>query len=66
MSRNEWSQLERMFEFAEKEVGEIGIVCPGAGVYERYPPGSPESNHLQLGSRDSVLDINLTHPIRTT
>lgn len=30
----DWAQLERMFEVAEKEFGEIDIVCPGAGVYE--------------------------------
>lgn len=30
----DWLQLERMFEVAEKEFGEIDIVCPGAGIYE--------------------------------
>lgn len=30
----DWIQLERMFEVAEREFGEIDIVCPGAGVYE--------------------------------
>lgn len=30
----DWAQLERMFEVAEREFGEIDIVCPGAGVYE--------------------------------
>ena len=30
----DWRQLERSFEVAEKEFGEIDIVCPGAGVYE--------------------------------
>jgi NAD(P)-dependent dehydrogenase (short-subunit alcohol dehydrogenase family) len=30
----DWVQLERMFEVAEKEFGELDIVCPGAGVYE--------------------------------
>lgn len=30
----EWSQLERMFEVADKEFGSVDIVCPGAGVYE--------------------------------
>lgn len=30
----DWMQLERMFEVAEREFGEIDIVCPGAGVYE--------------------------------
>lgn len=30
----DWRQLERMFERAEAEFGEVDIVCPGAGVYE--------------------------------
>jgi NAD(P)-dependent dehydrogenase (short-subunit alcohol dehydrogenase family) len=30
----DWAQLERMFEVAEKEFGEIDIVCPGAGIFE--------------------------------
>lgn len=30
----DWQQLERMFEVAEKEFGEIDLVCPGAGIYE--------------------------------
>lgn len=29
-----WEQLEKMFERAEKEFGEIDVVCPGAGIYE--------------------------------
>ncbi|KAL4967438.1 transmembrane amino acid transporter protein-domain-containing protein [Aspergillus stella-maris] len=67
-----WKQLEAMFEIAEKEFGEVDIVCPGAGVYEPHwsnfwrPPGTaasrdpPDSNHYAL------IDINLAHPIRTT
>lgn len=30
----DWQQLDRMFEIAEKEFGELDLVCPGAGVYE--------------------------------
>ena len=30
----DWKQLQRMFERAEAEFGEVQIVCPGAGVYE--------------------------------
>lgn len=30
----DWKQLERMFERAEVEFGDVQIVCPGAGVYE--------------------------------
>ncbi|OQE40319.1 hypothetical protein PENCOP_c006G05976 [Penicillium coprophilum] len=68
----DWVQLERMFEVAEKEFGEIDIVCPGAGVYEPHwsnfwrPPGSPESKDSASGGRYALIDINVTHPIRTT
>ncbi|KAH8701767.1 putative short chain dehydrogenase/ reductase [Talaromyces proteolyticus] len=68
----DWAQLEQMFAVAEREFGEIDIVCPGAGVYEEHwsnfwrPPGSPESRDTPLGGRYALLDINLTHPIRVT
>ncbi|KAI9375754.1 transmembrane amino acid transporter protein-domain-containing protein [Aspergillus egyptiacus] len=67
-----WKQLEAMFEVAEKEFGEIDIVCPGAGIFEPHwtnfwrPPGSPESRDAPDGDRYAVIDINVTHPIRTT
>ncbi|KAJ5304159.1 uncharacterized protein N7443_003819 [Penicillium atrosanguineum] len=57
----DWLQLERMFEVAEGEFGEIDIVCPGAGVYE--PVASKDSPD---GGRYALVDINVTHPIRTT
>ncbi|CAI7625903.1 unnamed protein product [Penicillium glandicola] len=68
----DWVQLERMFEVAEKEFGEIDIVCPGAGVYEPHwsnfwrPPHSTESKDSASGGRYALVDINVTHPIRTT
>ncbi|OJJ48403.1 hypothetical protein ASPZODRAFT_62637 [Penicilliopsis zonata CBS 506.65] len=68
----EWPQLEKMFEVAEQEFGEVDIVCPGAGIYEPHwsnfwrPPGTPQSKDPRAGGRYAVLDINLTHPIRTT
>ncbi|KAL8738702.1 MAG: hypothetical protein Q9181_000524 [Wetmoreana brouardii] len=68
----EWPQLERMFHTASKEFGGADIVCPGAGVYEPpfssfwHPPGSPSSRDPPTSSRYAALDINLTHPIRTT
>ncbi|PYH48872.1 putative amino acid transporter [Aspergillus saccharolyticus JOP 1030-1] len=68
----DWKQLEQMFEVAEKEFGEVDIVCPGAGIYEPpwtnfwRPPGTPESRDPQHGGRYALIDINLTHPIRTT
>ncbi|KAF7586726.1 hypothetical protein BBP40_008405 [Aspergillus hancockii] len=68
----DWKQLEVMFDVAEKEFGEIDVVCPGAGIYEPHwsnfwrPPGTPDSRDSQHGGRYALLDINLTHPIRTT
>ncbi|PYH80182.1 hypothetical protein BO82DRAFT_375848 [Aspergillus uvarum CBS 121591] len=68
----DWKQLEQMFEVAEKVFGEVDIVCPGAGIYEPHwtnfwrPPGTPESRDPRHGGRYALLDINLTHPIRTT
>ncbi|KAH7215957.1 amino acid permease-domain-containing protein [Fusarium oxysporum] len=67
-----WTHLERIFERAEEEFGEIDIVCPGAGVYEPsfssfwYPPGTPQSKDALHGGRYASIDINLVHPIRTT
>ncbi|RDW72515.1 putative short chain dehydrogenase/reductase family oxidoreductase [Aspergillus mulundensis] len=67
-----WKQLEQMFEVAEKEFGEVDIVCPGAGVYEPHwsnfwrPPGTSVSHDAPDSDRYALLDINLTHPIRTT
>ncbi|KAJ5176894.1 uncharacterized protein N7482_002771 [Penicillium canariense] len=76
----DWLQLERMFEVAEREFGEIDIVCPGAGVYEPLiddaiaqhwsnfwrPPGSAPSKDARDGGRYALVDINITHPIRTS
>ncbi|KAJ5689210.1 hypothetical protein N7462_003602 [Penicillium macrosclerotiorum] len=68
----DWVQLERMFEVAEREFGEIDIVCPGAGVYEPHwsnfwrPPGSDMSKDAPDGGRYALVDINITHPIRTS
>ncbi|KAK2877311.1 hypothetical protein FQN49_001238 [Arthroderma sp. PD_2] len=68
----DWVQLERMFDVAEKEFGEVDVVCPGAGVFEPdfsgfwHPPGSAESRDSPSGSRYTQVDINIVHPIRTT
>ncbi|CRG87690.1 hypothetical protein PISL3812_04710 [Talaromyces islandicus] len=68
----DWKQLEEMFAVAEREFGEVDIVCPGAGVYEEHwsnfwrPPGTPESRDTLSGGRYALVDINLTHPIRVT
>lgn len=67
-----WPQLERMFAVATREFGTVDIVCPGAGIYDPHwtnfwhPPGSPESRDAPDGGRYATLDINVTHPIRTT
>ncbi|OJJ43201.1 hypothetical protein ASPZODRAFT_136400 [Penicilliopsis zonata CBS 506.65] len=66
----DWSQLEQLFTIAEKEFGEVGIVCPGAGIFEPnhsafwFPPGSAPSTDTTASSRYATLDINLVHPIR--
>ncbi|KAM3065858.1 hypothetical protein ACMFMG_009919 [Clarireedia jacksonii] len=68
----EWSQLDKVFEVTSKRFGGADIVCPGAGVYEPpfssfwYPPDSPPSVDKTSESRYKLLDINITHPIRTT
>ncbi|KAJ3534049.1 hypothetical protein NM208_g7709 [Fusarium decemcellulare] len=67
-----WPALTRMFQVTLQEFGDFDIVCPGAGVYEPnwsnfyHPPGSPESKDAVDSGHYALLDINLTHPIRTT
>lgn len=67
-----WPALTHMFEFALAEFGDFDILCPGAGVYEPnwssfwHPPGSPESKDGVDSDRYALLDINITHPIRST
>jgi len=71
---SKWNQLERMFLIAEDEFGGTGadIVVPGAGIYEPswsnfwHPPGTAKSRDAMDGNGYKLLDINLTHPIRTT
>ncbi|CAD6566815.1 MAG: hypothetical protein ASARMPRED_000150 [Alectoria sarmentosa] len=68
----DWQHLERMFHVASQEFGGADIVCPGAGVFEPpfsnfwYPPGQTPSKDSPTLDRYAILDINLTHPIRTT
>ncbi|KAL9136798.1 MAG: hypothetical protein Q9175_002008, partial [Cornicularia normoerica] len=68
----DWQHLERMFHVARKDFGGADIVCPGAGVYEPpfsnfwHPPGKTPSKDSPASNRYAILDINLTHPIRTT
>ncbi|KAF1840166.1 putative short chain dehydrogenase/ reductase [Cucurbitaria berberidis CBS 394.84] len=69
-----WPQLERMFRVGIEEFGVIDIVCPGAGIYDPHwsnfwhPPGAlgGKSRDTTDGGRYTTLDINITHPIRTT
>lgn len=53
----DWKQLELMFEVAEKEFGEIDVVCPGAGVYEPVRLLIQMSINLQVAAahRHSML-----------
>ncbi|RDW65032.1 NAD(P)-binding protein-21 [Coleophoma cylindrospora] len=68
----DWRQLERMFGTATKAFGGADIVCPGAGIYEPpwtnfwNPPGQGPSKDKIEDSRYALVDINITHPIRTT
>lgn len=67
-----WNQLERMFAKATREFSSIDIVCPGAGIYDPawsnfwHPPGTPRSKDAVDAGRYATLDINVTHPIRST
>ncbi|KAG9258441.1 uncharacterized protein F5Z01DRAFT_632519 [Emericellopsis atlantica] len=67
-----WPDLERMFQAALVEFGDYDIVCPGAGVYEPHwsnfwiPPGAAASRDHPASGRYALLDINLSHPIRTS
>ncbi|KAF2469445.1 NAD(P)-binding protein [Lindgomyces ingoldianus] len=68
----DWTQLSRMFAVANKEFGTVDIVCPGAGIYDPHwsnfwhPPGSAKSKDTPDGGHYASIDINVTHPIRTT
>jgi NAD(P)-dependent dehydrogenase (short-subunit alcohol dehydrogenase family) len=67
-----WSALTNMFDVTLREFGDFDIVCPNAGVYEPHwsnfwhPPGSPESRDSPDAGHYAQVDINLSHPIRTT
>ncbi|KAL8669078.1 MAG: hypothetical protein Q9168_006315 [Polycauliona sp. 1 TL-2023] len=58
----EWAQLERMFHTATKQFG--GADIPFSSFW--HPPGSSASRDHPESNRYALLDINLTHPIRTT
>ena len=68
----DWAQLQAMFDTANKEFGGIDIVCPGAGIYDPHwsnfwhPPGTAKSKDAPDGNHYASLDINVTHPIRST
>ena len=58
----DWKHLERMFEKADAEFGEIDIVCPGAGVYEPVCTKLAASHgelrwHLTLRVLDRALAV---------
>ncbi|EGX91089.1 short chain dehydrogenase/reductase family oxidoreductase, putative [Cordyceps militaris CM01] len=67
-----WEDLRGMLDTAVAEFGGFDIVCPGAGVFEPltssfwHPPGSDTSWDFVDANHYTSLDINLTHPIRTT
>lgn len=67
-----WLDLETLFKIAVETFHTIDILCPGAGIFEPpwtnfwYPPGTVDSKDDQYGGRYKILDINLSHPIRST
>lgn len=67
-----WADLRNMFDVAYSTFGSLDIVCPGAGVFEPHwsnfwhPPGSAEGKDAMDAGHYATLDINITHPIRTT
>ena len=67
-----WHNLNSLFKTAETEFGTFDIVCPGAGIFEPpfsswwNPPGSEKSQDDIVGDRYKSIDVNLTHPIRST
>ncbi|KAF1998953.1 NAD(P)-binding protein [Amniculicola lignicola CBS 123094] len=68
----DWTQLTRMFTVASEEFSTIDIVCPGAGIYDPHwtnfwhPPGSAKSKDAADSGHYASIDINITHPIRST
>lgn len=55
----DWAQLERVFDVAEKEFGEVpDVICPGAGIYEpvsfSLSTGGPRI-FLYYTDRDTLL-----------
>ncbi|GAB7355208.1 hypothetical protein MBLNU459_g5762t1 [Dothideomycetes sp. NU459] len=71
----DWTQLSAMFEVADREFGDIDLVCPGAGVFEPHwsnfwhPPGASSVSKDDAAGNPghyATLDINISHPIRTT
>lgn len=44
----DWNQLEEMFAVAEREFGEVDIVCPGAGVYEEVCLSQLTGSDIQI------------------
>jgi NAD(P)-dependent dehydrogenase (short-subunit alcohol dehydrogenase family) len=67
-----WADLSGMFHACYSAFGALDIVCPGAGIFEPawtnfwHPPGGGESKDPLDGNHYKLLDVNVTHPIRTT
>lgn len=60
-----WEALEEMFDVFTTELNDVpDIVVAGAGVYEASTAGF--WNDADSGSSYKLLDINVTHPIKTT
>lgn len=67
-----WAALEEMFTVGYKEFGQVDILCAGAGLFDPkfsnfwFPPGSAESRDDPHGDSYLTMDVNVTHPIRST
>jgi NAD(P)-dependent dehydrogenase (short-subunit alcohol dehydrogenase family) len=61
-----------MFNVAFREFGQVDILCAGAGLFDPkfsnfwFPPGSAESRDDPHGDKYLTLEVNTTHPIRST
>lgn len=67
-----WAELEEMFNVANKEFGGSDILCAGAGLFDPkfsnfwFPPGGGVSRDDPKGDSYLTMDVNVTHPIRST
>lgn len=59
----DWKQLEQMIEVAEREFGEIDIVCPGAGIYEPVRLNDHHAQTVHFSDLGSIGAISGAHRV---